>query len=168
MSEQAHKLLSRSYAPAVEARIATLPSRDQRPIVRWLLLHPIGTNYALQVLEFLKDLAQRDNVAPAVLLTQSLSRLGEDERHPKELGKKLRDLLQRQLHPVSQAHQDRFLNHVESLGLPSGVRLKAPRNFEGRAFTLEIEFSHPEELRQHLEAILAHCEQEAWKQLKDF
>ncbi len=168
MSEQAHKLLSRSYAPAVEARIATLPSRDQRIIVQWLLRHPVGTNYALQILEFLKDLAQREDIAPAALLTQSLSRLGEDERHPKELGKKLRDLLQRQLHPVSQAHQDRFLDYVEKLGLPPGVRLKAPRNFEGNSFTLEIEFSHPEELRRNLETILVHCEQELWKQLKDF
>jgi len=168
MRETTPDQLAKNYAPAVPSRLSRFPSREQMAIASWLIQTPVGTNYALQILEQLADLAKREEQAASKLLFQILGEIASDQLQPKELGRRLRDELARRLHPKSQAHQERFLNWVERLQLPRGVQVKPPQNFEGRSYILALQFSSPEELRNLLEEVKLSLAKSEWSEIKDF
>jgi hypothetical protein len=168
MEEKAQILLSKSYAPAVLNRLSRLPSRDQPPIASWLIKTPIGTNYALQILEQIEDLAKKEESAPAQLLTQVLMQMKADKLQPKELGRRVRDQLSKRLHPTSVEHHEAFWVFTKELGLSKGIELRPPQNFEGNIFTLEVHFQDPDELRERLQEVFQSLKTKAWKRLKEF
>ena len=168
MNEDAPQHLARHYAPAVLNRLSRLPSKDQMPIASWLIKVPIGTNYAMQVLECLEDLGRKEEVPPSRILHQTLSPLTDYEGHPKELGRRVRDALHKRLHPVSATHQERFRAFVKQLGLPDGVKLQAPKNFEGTTYQLTVDFESPEALQEKLAQLKEILKQDFWETLKDF
>lgn len=168
MTENTPQHLSRHYAPAVLNRLARLPSKDQLPIASWLIKFPIGTNYALQVLECLEDLSRKEESAPSRILHQTLAPLTDYEAHPKELGRQVRDALHKRLHPASVAHQEKFRAFVKNLGLPAGVQLHPSKNFEGSTYQMSIEFESPEALRGKLQALQEILEKNSWDSLEDF
>lgn len=168
MRSHTPRTLARYYAPAVLSRLGRLPSKDQLPIASWLGSHPIGTNYALQVLECLEDLSRNEESSPSRILHQALRTLDGDEGHPKELGKKLRDALHKRLHPASVLHQERFRAFVKQLGLPRGVQLHPPKNFEGTTYQLLIQFETPEDLEVKLGILAEIMAGKDWEDLKGF
>lgn len=153
MKKAAPLQLTRHYAPAVISRLSRFPSKDQLPIASWLIRFPIGTNYAMQVLDCLEDLSKKEEAAPSQILHQTTTPFSEKKGHPKEMGKQVRDALHKRLHPASAAHQESFLTFVKQLGLPGGVQLRPPKNFEGTTYQLEIGFESPQELREKLEKL---------------
>jgi len=168
MSERTQNLLSKNYAPAVLGRLSRLPSRDQLPIATWLIKTPIGTNYAMQILEQLEDLSKKEEVGAAQVLNRFLRDLDANRLHPKEVGKRLRDILYQRLHPQSTQHHYLFNKITQGLGLPKGVQIHPPKNFEGSSFSLEIAFREPGELSQRLQELLETLEKKPWKGLSDF
>jgi hypothetical protein len=168
MSDDTPQHLARHYAPAVLSRLSHLPSKDQLPIASWLIKCPIGTNVALQVLECLEDLSRKEEAAPSRILHQALSPLAGYEGHPKELGRQIRDALHKRLHPVSNAHQERFRAFVKHLGLPKGVKLHPPKNFEGVNYQMAIEFESPEQLKEKLKSLEEILLQKSWESLEEF
>ena len=99
MEDNPQYLLSKSYAPAVQGRLSRLPSRDQLSIASWLIRTPIGTHYALQVIECLENLARQEESHPAKILSQVLTDFSGAESLPKETGRQVRDILINKLHP---------------------------------------------------------------------
>jgi hypothetical protein len=168
MSDDTPQKLGRHYAPAVHNRLGRLPSKDQLPIASWLIKFPIGTNYALQVLECLEDLSRKEEAAPSRILHQALNPLTDYRAHPKELGRQVRDALHKRLHPASNAHQERFRAFVKHLGLPDGVKLNPPKNFEGNSYQMLIEFESPEELKEKLRMLEEILLQNSLEPLGDF
>ncbi len=159
MSEKAQDLLHKIYAPAVENRLSRFPSKDQLPIASWLVQTPVGTNFALQILELLEDLSQKEEKNASALLTQVLVSLENNELHPKEIGQEVRDLLALRLHPQISDRQIKFLNWVEELGLPRGVELKPS------PLRLTIQFERVEELEERLKGISEALHKPGWKRL---
>ncbi len=168
MSEDAVTLLHRSYAPAVHRRLSLFPSRDQLPIASWLIQNPVGTNYALQILENLEDLARKEDQAPASVLFQTLGILKGDKLQPKDLGRQIRDELSRRIHPSSHSHRETFEAWARHLSLPEGSELLPPQNFEGRRYTLGIAFESTPVLRERLEAALELLDHPEWERLWEF
>jgi hypothetical protein len=168
MGESTPQHLARHYAPAVLNRLGRLPSKDQLPIASWLIKFPIGTNYAMQVLECLEDLSRKEAAAPSRILHQILLPMTDYEGHPKELGRQVRDALHKRLHPASAVHQERFRVFVKQLGLPEGVKLHPPKNFEGTTYQMTIEFESPEQLEEKLKILEAILQQSVWEPLEEF
>lgn len=168
MADSIQAQLVRLYAPAVWQRLTRFPSKDQRPVASWLVKVPVGTNYAMQILEHLEDLAKKLETSPAKILTQALHQLSNPSGLPKEFGRQVRDQLYASLHPKSAAHQERFLNWVRRLQLPKGVGLVPPKNFEGCQFKLEVHFQKASELQEKLLEALREFENVPWDGLKDF
>jgi hypothetical protein len=168
MTDSIQAQLARLYAPAVWQRLSRLPSKDQRPVASWLIKVPIGTNYAIQILQHLEDLAKKLETSPAKILTQTLTQLSNPSDLPKEFGRQFRDHLYASLHPTSAAHQERFLKWVRRLQLPKGVGLVPPKNFEGSQYKLEVHFQKSSELQEKLSEALREFEKVPWEGLKDF
>lgn len=172
MAQDIEQQLMKTYAPAVVRRLSALPSKDQRPIASWLFKTPIGTNYALQILEHLTDLAKKEEAAASKILTQVLKEnaatLDKSEALPKEQGRQLCLILERRLHPTSLAHAERFQAFVKSLNLPKAVRLVPPKNFEGTQYHLDICFEDAGGLQQQLSDLQTSLAENHWQGLKEF
>jgi hypothetical protein len=160
--------LKKNYAPAVLQRLKTFPDLEQKGLTAWLLKNPVGTNYALQILECLRDLAKKEERKSSVLLTETVAQMEPETLHPKKLGRKVRDQLAERLHPISREHEERFVRWVKSLGLPANVKLIPPQNFEGNRFDLQISFENTEELQIALKETKASLKKRSWKQLPEF
>jgi len=168
MVDRTQKLLAKAYAPAVQHRLARLPSRDQLPIASWLIQTPIGTNYALQILENLEDLSKREESRPSAVLNRVLGAVQNDNLQPKEMGRRIRDCLHQSLHPTSEEHLARYREFEKQLKLPKGVRLVPPKNFEGTTFSLEIKFEAVPELREKLSTLSSATQDSLWKKIAEF
>ncbi len=168
MPPQAEVILKNSYAPAVLQRLKTFPNLEQKGLTSWLIQNPVGTNYALQILEILKDLAKKEARESSVLLTETVAKIEPGKLHPKKLGRKVRDELAEKLHPVSREHEERFEAFVTSLNLPKEVKLIPPQNFEGNRYDLQISFENKEELGSTLKNIKLSLKKSAWKKLSEF
>lgn len=168
MAASAPSLLSKHYAPAILSRLSRFPSRDQLPIASWLIHNPIGTNYAMQILGHLEDLARKEEHSPAHLLTQVLAPLKTDKLQPKDLGRQVRDQLAKKLHPASEGHREAFEAWTRTLKVGSSVRIHPPQNFEGTQYKLEVAFEDPQELRKSLARVLQSLDEDFWEKLKEF
>jgi hypothetical protein len=133
-----------------------------------LLQNPIGTNYALQILERLEDLARREEAAPAKLLFHALGSLQTDKLQPKEIGRRVRDELDRLMHPRSAEHGAAFQDWLQPLPLPPGAKLTPPQNFEGRQFNWTLPFASTEELKQKLRQSLDLLDHPEWEKIWKF
>ncbi len=168
MAEHAKRKLAKLYAPAVQVRLARFASKEQLSIAAWLAQNSIGTNYAMQVLEFLEDLSKKENIRPSILLRQIIQNFEEDKLHPKELGRRLRDHMYRKLHPKTEQHRLRFESFNKNLGLPQKSRLIPPQNFEGTFYQLEVGFESVSELQEKLKMVLESIKKNKWKDLEEF
>ncbi|MCP5468129.1 MAG: hypothetical protein H7A32_02540 [Deltaproteobacteria bacterium] len=168
MAEHAKLKLAKLYAPAVQVRLARFASKEQLSIAAWLAQNPIGTNYAMQVLEFLEDLSKKENIRPSILLRQIIQNFEEDKLHPKELGRRLRDHMYRKLHPKVEQHRLRFEAFSKSLALPQKTKLIPPQNFEGISYQLEVTFENISELHDKLKEVMESLKKGKWKGLEEF
>jgi len=159
----------KDYFKTLDRRLKRFPPEESLSLRTWLEDMPVGINLALQILEQLEDLHKKTGEKASDLLREALAELHSKEVQPKELGRRLRGLFEKRLHPTQSSHQERFLQALGELALPPQCQVQAPQNFEGRDFTLRLEFSSLEELSQALQGIQKSLEQsEAWTQLWQF
>ena len=155
------------YSKTVERRLQRFSPQDSKVLADWFRSKPMGINLALQFLEQIEDLAKITGQSPASLLPELLAEVSASELHSKELGRRLRDAVDRRLHPQRHAHEAAFTAWVEGLKLPPGVLLKPPQNFEGRTFCLQILFSSPGDLAQSLQGVEDSLQQvDAWAKIE--
>ena len=166
MLEKIQKLLSRHYAPAVQSRLSRLPSRDQLPLASWLVQNPVGTSYALQILEHLESLSKKKELAVSQILARILAPFQQDKLHPKELGKKILEVLHQTLHQQSASYHNLFKEFEQGLRLPEGVFLHSPKNSEDSVFSLDIRFGEVKELKDKIEKLRSSIETRDWKKLE--
>jgi len=155
-------------SPAVRRRLERFSPEDAAFFTAWLGENPVGANLSLQILEDLEDLLKREGRGLSEILSSELSRIEGEELPPKEIARRLRDALQVRLHPHRLAHEAAFSGLVRRLGLPSGARLKAPQNFEGRTFQLQLEFSNLQNLHQILQDLQRSVQEGPWDEIWDF
>lgn len=168
MENNSRQQLARTYAPAVLQRLEGLPTKDQLPIAAWLIKTPVGTNYALQILSHLSDLARRKEQSLSQCLTQTLSQLGEIPTQPKEVGRQVRDHLLGELKPESTAHREAYSQWLNELALPQGVQLHPPKNFEGKQFRLELHFQSFEDLARKVNGLVKSLKERPWEEIENF
>lgn len=157
------------YLKTVERRLKRFPPEEAKVLAEWLQSKPIGINLALQFLEQISDLKTKTGQGAAVLLQELLEEVSAKDLHSKELGRRLRDAVERRLHPQRHAHEAAFEAWQQRLVLPPKARIKAPQNFEGKTFTLQLEFTKPEDLRLGLEALLQSLEKrDLWEEMYRF
>ncbi|MCE9625245.1 MAG: hypothetical protein K8R69_07325 [Deltaproteobacteria bacterium] len=152
----------------VRRRLDRFSPDDAEFLLVWLGQNPVGDNLALQILEDLEDLHKRENCSAAAILSSEWSRVEAEEMQPKEIARRLRNALQARLHPYRVAHEAGFDDLVKRLGLPAEARLKAPQNFEGKTFQLQIEFSDLEGLRETLQRLQSSIQQGPWREIWNF
>ncbi len=157
------------YHKTVARRLKRFSPNEARALEEWLEGKPVGINLALQILEQLEDLSKKAGKTPSILLEELLEEVSAKQLTSKELGRRLRDALDRRLHPQRHAHELAFEAWTKRLGLPRGVRVRPPQNFEGRTFCLQVDFSSTEELRELLQAVADGIPAAAaWAELQQF
>ena len=157
------------YLKTVERRLKRFPPKEAKVLGEWLQSKPIGINLALQFLEQISDLKIKTGKDAASLLQELLEEVSAKDLHSKELGRRLRDAVERRLNPQRYAHEAAFEAWQKRLGLPPQARIKPPQNFEGKAFTLHLEFTAPEELQRALEALSLSLEKrDLWEGMNRF
>lgn len=168
MSEAAVDPFLENYSESVARRLQRFKAEEAAFLKSWLLQYPIGSNYALQILEQLEDLLKKEARDLQKIFNEQFLSLDVSHLQPKELGKRLRDLFEKKLHPHSQSHEEAFRHFVKQLDLSPGVELIPPQNFEGRFFNLKISFDSSEALQQALESLKENLKTKDWSKLKDF
>jgi len=157
------------YLKTVERRLKRFSPPEARALGEWLRNKPIGINLALQFLEQVSDLKTKTGQDAASLLAELLDEVSAKDLHSKELGRRLRDAVDRRLHPQRHAHELAFEAWTKSLTLPAGVRVVPPQNFEGKTYTLKVEFVSKEALSAALRTLVASLESNpAWDRLDKF
>ncbi|MCC7344904.1 MAG: hypothetical protein IT573_08175 [Deltaproteobacteria bacterium] len=157
------------YLKTVERRLKRFSPPEAQALGAWLKDKPVGINLALQFLEQVSDLKAKTGKDAAALLAELLDEVSAKDLTSKELGRRLRDAADRRLHPQRHAHESAFEVWQKGLSLPSGVRVQPPQNFEGKIFTLRVEFSDAEGLHRILERLSESLRTvEAWKELGRF
>ena len=151
--------------PAVLKRLERFPAREALALTQWLQDNPVGTNLALHLLELLEDLSKKET-RPATDFFEDIP--SGEQLQSKERGRLWRDSLERRLHPHLKAHAASFMVQLRKLGLPEGLEIEPPQNFEGRNFTLRISFSDKGELRRRLQALESSLEAKEWDRLWDY
>ncbi|HCU23471.1 MAG TPA: hypothetical protein DF383_00510 [Deltaproteobacteria bacterium] len=160
--------VTNSHDSAVAKRLARFAPGEAEALNVWFRLHPLGVNLSLQILEWLEDLAKKQDESPSHLLEEIAQTEAKEEVTVKEWGRRIRDELQHRLNPAQKQHEARFREWVKSLDLSTKVKLVPPQNFEGRDFQLCVTFSHPEDLQVELQVLLKNLEHQAWKGLQEF
>ena len=157
------------YLKTVERRLKRLPPKEAKALGEWLQSKPIGINLALQFLEQISDLKTKTGKDVEALLQELLEEVSAKDLHSKELGRRLRDAIDRRLNPQRCAHEAAFEAWQKRLGLPPQARIKPPQNFEGKSFTLQLEFTGPEDLRRGLESLSLSLEKrDLWEAINSF
>jgi hypothetical protein len=155
------------YQKTVERRLKRFPPAEAQALRDWLKDMPVGINLALQILEQLEDLSKITGQGATRLLRELLDEVSAKELSSKELGRKLRDAVDRRLHPQRHAHEQVFAATVKNLALPLGCRVRPPQNFEGSSFTLQVDFSSPDALQTCLAQLQdsLRARPELWRKL---
>jgi ParB family chromosome partitioning protein len=108
----------------------------------------------LEIIERIDEIAIREDKAGAEIIRDAefqsiLSDRGMNHRRKTQA---VRDLLGRLRFPVMRAREQRFLQSVEALCLPSAIRIVPPPAFEGNDWRMELSFSSAGGLRDLLRA----------------
>ncbi len=106
----------------------------------------------MEIVEHIHEIAMRDEKAGADIIEGPRPReiLASNELNHRQKTQALREFLGELRHPRLSSRQKRFHREIESLGLPSGVRIIPPDAFEGDNWKMELSFRGPEELRKIL------------------
>ena len=116
----------------------------------------LGLNLQREVLLLVKEIAARESInIMDVLTAKNVRALFADpdlDRTQKRMA--FRDHLKTRRYPVIQKAHEAYTRKLKSLKLPAKVRLVAPKNFESRQYTFQIDFATIPQLKTHLELLL--------------
>ena len=121
----------------------------------------LGLNRQRELLSMLRDISRRDDIAIAELIgansVQEMLNDGDSERP--RITKRIIDHFKRVRYPEISTSETRRRALIADLDLPAGVDLRPPPSHETSTFTLMIQFSDTEQLKQRfhkLHAVVHH------------
>lgn len=145
-------LASGAIAERTAIEVAGWDKRSRDSVLPVLQALRCSASIQVEIVEHINEIAMRDEKAGAdIMETPNASKIvaSKDLNH-RQKTQALREFLAELRHPRLSSRQKRFLREIESLGLPSDVRIIPPVAFEGNNWRMELSFTGPEELRKIL------------------
>lgn len=127
--------------------LADLAPEDAELLVTLFERLPMGLNKQREVLLLLKEIAAREAISLARLLSDSvLQRMLADDHPDGNLKtRRLRAYLRQRRYPHLSAVEEAFHHCVGEMRLGPGIHIAPPPGFEGRTCTMTLQFSTPRE-----------------------
>lgn len=147
-------LASGAIAERAAIEVAEWDKRSRDSLLPVLRTLRCSASIQAEIVEHIHEIAMRDEKAGADIIEGPRPRaiLASNELNHRQKTQALREFLGELRHPRLSSRQKRFHREIESLGLPSGVRIIPPDAFEGDNWKMELSFRGPEELRKILNA----------------
>lgn len=145
-------LASGDLAERAAVEIANWDRESRAAILAVLQMLRCSSSIQLEIIERIDEIAIRENKAKAEIMNDPNfeSILSDGHLNHRQKTQAVRELLGRLRFPILRAREQRFLESVESLSLPSSIRIVPPPAFEGNNWRMELSFSSAERLRDLL------------------
>ena len=142
-------LASGDVAERAALEIANRDRESMAAVLAVLKMLRCSASIQLEIIERIDEIAIRENRAASDVINDPKfqSILSDDHLNHRQKTQAVRDLLGRLRFPVLRAREQRFLESIEALSLPSGVRIVPPPAFEGENWRMELSFSCGDGLR---------------------
>ena len=147
-------LASGAIAERTALEVAAWDKRSRDSVLPVLQALRCSASIQVEIVEHINEIAMRDEKAAADIMETPHARkivTSKDLNH-RQKTQALREFLAELRHPRLSSRQKRFQREIESLGLPSDVRIIPPVAFEGNNWKMELSFTGPEELRKILDS----------------
>jgi hypothetical protein len=153
-SETLELLASGAIAERAALEVAGWDKRSRDCVLPVLQALRCSASIQVEIVEHIDEIAIRDQKAGADIIETPRVReiLASKALNHRQKTQALRECLAELRHPRLSSRQERFRREVESLGLPSDVRIIPPVAFEGNHWKMELSFTGPEELRKLLDS----------------
>ncbi len=147
-------LASGSIAERTALEVAGWDKKSRDSILPVLQALRCSASIQVEIVEHINEIAVRDEKAGADIMESphACQILASKELNHRQKTQALREFLSELRHPRLSSRQKRFHREIESLGLPSEVRIIPPVAFEGNNWKMELSFTGPEELRKILDS----------------
>ncbi|HVO85250.1 MAG TPA: ParB/RepB/Spo0J family partition protein [Syntrophobacteria bacterium] len=135
--------------------LAPLEPADRRSLFALFGEFAFSVSVQQEIIELAVEIGEREGMPPAeVLEADAIAALRRERRRPtRHRAEEIRRYLQGRRAPRLTARRERFLRETQELGLPSGVRLISPPNFEGPQWRLECIFQRGQDLAHILRTV---------------
>jgi ParB family chromosome partitioning protein len=116
------------------------------------LLLPSGQNKLKEILEDLKEISRRNDIAAKKILSSKeiLDIRGSEKLSPVQKADKIRLILRKKRYPALSLREESFNSLLNKLKLPKAVMVKPSPFFEEESFSLNFSFGSSEELKTNL------------------
>ena len=147
-------LASGAIAERAAIEVAGWDKRSRDSVLHVLQALRCSASIQVEIVEHIDEISIRDEKAGADIIETSHAReiVESKELNHRQKTQALREFLAELRHPRLSSRQKRFRREIESLGLPSDVRIIPPAAFEGNNWKMELSFTGPEELRKILDS----------------
>jgi ParB family chromosome partitioning protein len=147
-------LASGAIAERTAIEVAGWDKRSRDSVLPVLRALRCSASIQVEIVEHINEIAMRDDKAGADIMETPHARkiVASKDLNHRQKTQALREFLAELRHPRLSSRQKRFQREIESLGLPSDVRIIPPVAFEGNNWKMELSFTGPEELRKILDS----------------
>ncbi len=116
------------------------------------LLLPSGQNKLKGILEDLKEISRRNEIAPKEILSSKeiLDIMESEKLSPLQKADKIRLILKKKRYPALSSQKESFDALLKKLRLPKAIVVKPSPFFEGENFSVNFSFGNNEELKTTL------------------
>jgi len=156
MSESLQRaILSESVALPMAIELSRLPESATESLVGLFQDLNLSLNRQRETLRLFRDIAGRDRVPLTEIIDATVTRLVEwgKESGSAERSQWLRTRLRRRRYPTIVKTEEAFHRLVSNLHLGEGIKLVAPKYFEGTTYRLEVDFDSPETLQRRMKRL---------------
>ena len=147
-------LASGAIAERAAIEVAGWEKRSRDSILHLLQALRCSSSIQVEIVEHIDEIAIRDEKVRVDIIEASEAREIVESKglNHRQKTQALREFLAQLRHPRLSSRQKRFQREIESLGLPSGVKIIPPVAFEGANWKMELSFTGPEGLRKILDS----------------
>ncbi len=147
-------LASGAIAERAAIEAAGWDKRSRDSVFHVLQALRCSSSIQVEIVEHIDEIAIRDEKAGADIIEDPQAReiVESKELNHRQKTQALREFLAQLRHPRLSSRQKRFQREIESLGLPSDVKIIPPVAFEGGNWKMELSFTGPEGLRRILDS----------------
>lgn len=128
---------AKGVAPGRAAVMASCGDGDRETLCRWLLDHRFGVNKSLKLFETIMEIAEAEKI-PVENVIEDVETSITDDMDPPARAARMFDLISARRNPQLEKMKNDFAAAVKSAGLPGGVEIIPPANFEGRHIEFRI------------------------------
>ena len=156
LENEIKEYLARGYLSLLAAKLLLdLNSNARHRVFNLINKLKLNINQQRFLLDFLNDISYRQKrTIPEVLGEKTIEAICSDRQlNNPQKSKALLEFLRSMLLPSVVKAEKTFRKEVARLNLPSGVKLSAPRFFEGPHYRLEVSFRGGEELKNKIERL---------------